>query len=212
MAELHERVAVKTQPRNIALFGRPDEGRRARAELAALRVADKAIALFREVPFVARSVTGFDVIGQEAVDQVERQLARLAAYLGILVLEHHVVDAGPTVDRSGPAEGYVGTGHDLQFDRDVLHDVTEPGTFVLTHATHEAAGLLVGAPVLVQAGQLFEQRLDKCIAQAARRPVFEFLEIEYMTNDRKAGKHVRPDIDVGALNLHSVCLLSFYSA
>jgi hypothetical protein len=49
----------------------------------------------------------------------------------------------------------------LQLDGHMLEDVPEPRTVIFPHASEEAAGLAVGAPVFGQAGQGRGQRIDK---------------------------------------------------
>jgi hypothetical protein len=60
----------------------------------------------------------------------------------------------------------------LQFDRNVLHDVAEPGALVIVKATDETARLSVRATMFVQSGQVVEQWRDEFLTELSRRPVF----------------------------------------
>ncbi len=202
MAELHEAVAVEPQPRDIALLGRPHQRRRAGPERPRLRIAYEAVALLREIPVRWRRIARLYVVGQQAQQELQRQGARLPADRLVLVLEHHVVDARLAFDRSRAAVGDRRAGDVLQLDRHVFHDVPQPGALVLAQAPHEAAGLLVGAAVLVQARQCLEQRLDEGIAEAAGRPRLEFAEIDDVPDDPEVGPDIRTNVDVGADDFH----------
>src|SRR3546814_2944537 len=52
-------------------------------------------------------------------------------------------------------------GDVLQFDRDVLEHVTEPGALVLAHAPDEAARLAVRAAVVGETGQRRDQSSEE---------------------------------------------------
>ena len=156
---------------------------------------------------LARRVGRPHFVGQQAAQELQRQLAGFEADRPVLVLVDHVVVARLAVDRASAAEGHGRPGHILQFDGDVLHHVAEPGTFVFPQPADEAAGFAIGAAVLVQARQGFEQAGDKGVAQARGRPPLQFAEVEDVPDDRKVGIDVRPDVDVAADDLHVLLLI-----
>ena len=68
---------------------------------------------------------------------------------------------------------------------------------------NETAGLFVRAAVLVQARQGLEHRLDEFLAEFFRRPLLEFTQVQYVTDDAEMGEDIRPNVDVGADDFHS---------
>jgi hypothetical protein len=90
----------------------------------------------------------------------------------------------------------------LQLDRNVLHDVTQPRTFIFAHTAHKATGLAIRTAVFMQARKSLEQRAYKVFAQTACRPLFEHTEVEYVTDNREASEDARPDKYIGTFNFH----------
>ncbi len=58
----------------------------------------------------------------------------------------------------------------------------------------------------MQAGQVLEQGCYECFSKTARRPLFEFTEVQNVANDREASKHARSHEYVRTLNFHARCL------
>ncbi len=56
--------------------------------------------------------------------------------------------------------------------------------------------------MLVQAGQVLEQRLNEGIAEFAGRPMLELAEVENVSNDSEMSEYIGPNVDVGANNFH----------
>ena len=101
------------------------------------------------------------IIGREHASRITPNVVDGPPDLGVEILEPHVVQASLAVNRSRSPVADVGTGDILQLDRNVLHDVSEPGPLVLVQATHESAWLTIGTAVFVQPGHVIEQRLDE---------------------------------------------------
>jgi hypothetical protein len=201
VAELDQAALVEADPGDVALARRLDQGRGAGPQLPALGEADEIVALFLEIE-IRRPVLRLDqVVGQQVVQQGQRQAARFQADLLLLVLVDHVVDAGLAV-APGLAEGHVGPREVLHLDRAVLPDVAHPGAFVLAQAAQETARLAVGTAVLPQARQGFQQRLDETIAQAAGRPVLQHADVHPVADHGEEGIDVRPPIDRRFEDLH----------
>ena len=57
--------------------------------------------------------------------------------------------------------------------------------------------------MLMEAGQVLEQRADITFAQFHGRPVFELSEIQHMPDDGEACVEIRPYVDIGTLDSHS---------
>ncbi len=98
MAELYEALPIQADPRNVASLRRPDQRRGAGTECAGLGIANENVAFVTKVPVLDRGLLRPDLCRQQAVNQVQCQAARLAANLGVQVLEHHVVTTFFTVD------------------------------------------------------------------------------------------------------------------
>jgi hypothetical protein len=160
------------------------------------------IALLGKIPVSRWRLFRPYLIGQQAVNQIQRQPARLAPDLGIEILKHHVVQARLAVNRPRTAERDVRTGNILQFDRDVLHDMPEPGALVLVQTAHEATGFAIGTAMLMQPRQGIEQGIDKRLPQFAGGPVFELLEIEHMPDHREVRINIRTNVNVAVDDFH----------
>ena len=84
--------------------------------------------------------------------------------------------------------------------------MSEPGTLILAQATHETAGLTIGAAVCVQARQFLQQWCNEVFAESAGRPMLKFAKIQNVANDGESRIQIRPDINIGALNFHDYSL------
>ncbi len=201
VAELHQRLVVQAQPRNAAGLGRLYQRAGRGTERAALGEADELIA--RRVPApVPRHAAGRAQLGrQERGEQSDAEFACLDALVALGVLVDDRVDARP-VGAASLAEGDFFAGDVLQFDRDVLEHVAQPGALVLAHAADEAAGFAIGTTVLAQAGQRLGEVLDESVAEPRGRPLLEFAEVELETNDREMRVQRRSDVDRSVENPH----------
>ena len=150
VAELDQALAVQPQPGDVALLGRGHQRGRARAQRLALGEADEAVAAALEVEMLGVEIGRAQLGRQEGMEQLQAELARLQADLRLLVLVDDEVLAG-LAGATGLAEGDRRAGDVLQLDRDMLEHVAEPGALALVQPADEAAGLAVGAAVLVQA-------------------------------------------------------------
>ena len=192
---------VEPQPGDVALLGRRHQRRRARPQRLALGEADEAVAAALEVEMLGVEVGRAQLRRQERVEQLQAELARLQADLRLLVLVDDEVLAG-LAGAPGLAEGDRRAGHVLQLDRDMLEHVAEPGALALVQAADEAAGLAVGAAVLMQPGQGLEQRVDEAVAQPLGRPLLERAQVERQPDHREQGVDVGADIDLRVQDLH----------
>jgi hypothetical protein len=99
VAQLDERLPVEADPRHAALLGRVHQRRRARAQRAALGVADEGVAprgpVERDGPAGrAGSRSSLGSSGRaSACSRSRGELGRRGAHVALLVLEHHVVHA-----------------------------------------------------------------------------------------------------------------------
>ena len=193
IAQLDQRLAVEPDPRDVARLGGLHDRRRARSECAALREADERVALPREVERVGLLACA-QRFGQERVDEPDRELRRLEPFVLVLVLEDHVVDAR-LVGAARLAEGDPYSCDVLQFDRDMLEHMPEPGALVLGHAADEATRLAVRTAVLVQPGQSGEQAVDERAAEPRGGPLLERAEVELEADDREVRVERGADID-----------------
>ena len=66
--------------------------------------------------------------------QAQRQVSRLDANITLFVGIYHVVHAGFT-GGAGATERNTGTGYILNFECDVFHDMSHPGTIVFGQPT-----------------------------------------------------------------------------
>ena len=202
VAELDQALAVQPQPGDVALLGRRHQGRRARAQRLALGEADEAVAAALEVEMLGVEVGRAQLRRQEGVEQLEAELARLQADLRLLVLVDDEVLAG-LARAPGLAEGDGRAGDVLQLDRDMLEHVAEPGALALVQAADEAAGLAVGAAVLVQARAGSSSRaVDEAGAQPLGRPFLERAQVQRQPDHREQGVDVGADIDLRVQDLH----------
>ncbi len=128
---------------------------------------------------------GAQVGRQQRTQQAQRELAGLDAFLALGVFVDHRIHAGTIIDAAGLAEGHVLAGHVLQLDRDVLHDVTEPGALVFLHAPDQPARRAVRAAVFVQTGHRLDQGIDEAGAEAPGRPGFQRPEIQLQPDHRE---------------------------
>ena len=89
-----------------------------------------------------------------------------------------------------------------KFERDMFHDVAEPGSLVFAKTADETTRLAVRATVFVQPGQQLQQGSDEILAEPAGRPFLEHAEVEYMAYDREVRENIGSNVNVGADNLH----------
>ena len=150
VAELDQALAVEPQPGDVALFGRRHQRGRARTQGLALGEADEPVAAALEVEMLRVEIGRPQIRRQERMEQLQAELSGLQADFRLLVLVDHEVFTG-IAGTTGLAEGDRRAGHVLQFDRDMLEHVAEPGPLALVQPADEAAGLAVGAAMLVQA-------------------------------------------------------------
>jgi hypothetical protein len=207
VAQLDQAAVVEADPGNVALARGLDQRGRTGAERAALRETDEVVPFLVEVEVRPPVLRGDQLLGQQVMQQIERQAPGLQPDQLLLVLVDHVIDAGFAV-ASGLAEAHLGPGDVLKLDRGVLPDVAHPGPLVLAQPAHEAARLAVGTTVLVQARQGLQEAADESLAQAAGRPFLEHADIDPVPDHRKEGIDIGASIDRGIEDLHrrSPCL------
>ncbi len=128
---------------------------------------------------------------QQAVDQAQRGIAGGEPDRLVAVAEQHVVDAGSPLHRAGLAAGHRRAGERLQFQRQVLDHVPDPGPFLET--AHQAARGLVAASVLAQPRQQGDEPLGES-GQAVGRPRLQATEIQLQPDHRHGAEQVRPAI------------------
>ena len=182
-------------------FGRAHQRCRRRAERTALREADELVARLGPVPAFGHAVRRADRVGQQRAQQPQRQFAGGDAFVALRVFVDDRVDAR----RAGAArlaERDVLAGDVLQFDRDVLEHVAEPGAFVLAHAAEEAARLAIRAAVLGEAGQGGGEPVDERAAEPAGGPVLELAQVEFEPDDGEMCVKRRPDVDGPVQDAH----------
>ena len=202
VTELNERGVVQTEPRDFALLGRADERACRRAELASLREVDELAKLGLEVErLLAVARLRPEVRGEQTVEETHREVGGRFADALFFELEDDVVVAGrPFAARF--AEGDVRAGEDLQLDRDVLEDVTEPRAFaVLGQALDEAAFDPHRAGVRFQARKLLEQTADEARNLGAR-PLLEDAEVHGESHHREMCVKTGPAVNPTLENLH----------
>jgi hypothetical protein len=200
VAELHERLVVEADPRDVAPLGGADQRARRRAELPALGEGDQLVERLLEVEARGHEGAGREVRREQRVQQVEREVAGGLADALLLVLvddEVLALRAGP----AGLAEGDLGAREHLDLDRYVLEHVAEPGPAVLTHAADEPALLAVRAGVLLEAGERGEQGVDEP-GDRGRRVGLELAEVEVETDHRKVGVEVGTTVGATLEDLH----------
>ena len=130
------------------------------SERPALRELDVLVARRRPVPALGHAAGGPEFLRQQRAEEAQRELARGDAFLALGVFIDDGIEAG-LVEAARLAEGDVLARDVLQFERDVLEHVAEPGALVLVHAADETARRLVGAAVLGEAGQRGDQAVDE---------------------------------------------------
>ena len=203
VAELHEALVIEPDPRDVARFGSAHECSRARSQGAALREADELVARLFEHEALGDSISGSQRMGQQREQQQQPELAGLDADFRLLELEHDLVDARGS-RRARLAEGDARARGVLQLDRDMLEHVAQPGALVLGQAADEAARLAVGAAVLAQARECFDQSIHERFAQLHARPLLQLAEIDDEADDGEVGVKAGAEIDGGVEQLHGV--------
>ena len=194
VAELHQAVVVKPDPRDSAFLRRANQGGGARPQGTALGEADEVVERGGEIEIVEIGIVGPEFGRYQRMQQLEGQLARLQADILVLVFVDHGVDA-MLAGRPRLAKGDVGAGDILHLNGAVLQHVAHPGSFVLSEPAHETARLAVRAAVLVQTGQGLEQRADKPWPQPTGGPVLEWPEVNRVTDHREQGVNAGAVID-----------------
>ena len=151
LAELHEVVVVQAEHGDAAVLRLLHDGRRGRPQVViradVLELADHAL-----------DVDGRGLALEDGVDDLDGVLAGGGAGLLHPVAVDHLVDAGG-VRVDGLAEPDLHAGDVLQLQGDVLDDVAEQRA--LAHAHDEAAALVLGAAVLLEAGDELDQRVGE---------------------------------------------------
>ena len=199
--ELNQALMIEADDRDVALFRRAHQRRRARPQRAALREADEVVALCFEVEVGRHRLGRLQLLGQQREQQQHAEPSRLLRDFRLLVLIDDVVMTGRPCP-AGLAEGDLRPCDILQLDRDVLQHMPEPRPIVFGHTAHEPARLAVGAPVLAEPRQRFEQCVHVLGPQLHRRPLFEMTEIEREPDHREVGVDAGTEIDGGVDDLH----------
>ena len=201
VAQLDQRLVVEPQPRDVALVGGVYQRGRRRAERAALREADVLVAGGGPIPTLRHRARGAELFREQRTQEAHRELAGGDAFLALGVFIDDRVEPR-LVEAARLAERDVLAGDVLQFERDVLEHMSEPGALVLVHAADEAAGFAVGTAVLGEAGQGRDQAVDEILAEPARGPGLECAEVEFQPDDRKTRVVGRPDVDGAVEDAH----------
>jgi len=151
---------------------------------------------------------------QQRRQQAQAQFTRFDAFVALLVLIDHGVDARAAaigIHAARLAEAHFLAGDVLQLNGHVLQHVPQPGALLLfrlgavaTQPAHKAAGGGKAASVCVQAGQRSQQAVDEGGAQARCRPLLELAEIEHQLDDRKVRVERRADVDVAFEDFQAV--------
>ena len=148
LAELHERVLVEPDPRDVAGDRLVEDRLGRRAERGALGAQDEVVELLLEVEVGV----GLD----EVVDQPDGEPAGREPDLLVDVAVDDVVAALLALHLTGLAAPDVVADHLLEREGDVLGDVAEPGALVQpldeTAATAARAGVLAQARAAPRAG------------------------------------------------------------
>ena len=184
LSELHERVLVQPDPRDVAGDGLVDDRLRGGAERRALRAQDERVQLVDEVEVRV----GLD----EMVHQAYGEPGRLEPDLLVDVPEDDVVAALVSLDLTGLAAPDVVADDLLQRQGGVLGDVTEPGALV--QPLHEAAATAAGAGVLAQAGQRLEQAVGE-LGERVGGVLLEHAEVDHEVDGLVVGPDVRAAVD-----------------
>jgi hypothetical protein len=202
VSELHQRLVIQAQPGDVAGFGRTHERRRRRSQRAALREANEFVARFGPVPAFGHAFGRADCVGQQRAKQPEREFAGGDALVTLRVFIDDRVDAR-CAGAARLAERDVLARDVLQFDRDVLEHVAEPGAFVFAHAAEKAARLAIRAAVFGEAREGGGKPVDERAAEAARGPVLEFTQVEFEPDDGEMCVKRRPDVYGPIQDAHS---------
>ena len=93
MTELHQRVVVEPDPRNVAILRGLNQRTGRRAEFLALCHQDEALQLVGKIEFGVELVFDLrlEVVGQEMHQQPDRQLPGLEPDIALMVLIDEVV-------------------------------------------------------------------------------------------------------------------------
>ena len=187
LAELHETLVVQPDEGHVAARGLVEDRLGRGPERTALGEQDQALELLLEVEPLLRL--------HEVVDEAHPEPAGRQADLFLPVAVGHVVLAGGAGAARLPAVD-LGARLALQFDRDVLGDVTGPRALLEPFA--EPAGMAPGAGVLADAGQQLQQGLVEA-RDRVRGPALERTEVDHEPDGRVVGEVVRSPED---LRLH----------
>src|SRR5262249_12634707 len=148
LTELHQRVLVQPDPRDVSAFGLVDDGLGRRPERGALRTQDERL----ELAFPVEVRVGL----HQVIDEAYGELRRGDADALVDVAVDHVVATLLALDHAGLAAPDVVTDGLLEREGDVFGDVAGPRAFV--EPFDEAALAATGAGVLAQLRQGVEQR------------------------------------------------------
>ena len=85
----------------------------------------------------------------------------------------------------------------------MLPYVAHPCALIFAHSANKPTGLPVGASVVLQSWQRFDQAVDKGFAQACSWPLFQYSQVYLVTNDREMCIQARSNINVCGKNFHS---------
>ena len=185
VTQLHQRLVVQAQPRDLARFRRAYERGSGRPERTPLCETDEFVARLGPAPTLGHAAARPDFLRQQRAQEPEAQLTRRDALVALRELVHHGVDARALVDAACLAEGDVFAGDVLQLDRDVLEHVAQPRPLAFAHASEKAARLAIGAAVLGEAGQCDGEPVDVTGTEPAGGPGLQFAQVELETDDRK---------------------------
>ena len=166
-----------------------------------MRVGDQVIELFFEVEVISDLGVPSQRLWDGVMDHLHRQVRGGEPDAFLLIGIHHVVLSGLS-GAAGLPEGHAGPCERLEFDRDVLEDMTHPGAVILPESPHKTTGFAVGAAVLMQRRQPIEQLVRKPRDSRAW-VVFEGTEIQGHPDHFEPGVLIRTSIDAAFDDLHN---------
>ncbi len=183
VAQLHQRLLVQADGRDVAQGGLVQDGLGRRAERRALGQQDQLLELDAEVEVRLRR--------DQVVDQPHRQAPGRQAH-ALLAERVDDVVLPRLAGAAGLAAADLGAGLALQLQRDVLGHVAQPGA--LAQAPGEAAGAARAAGVAADLRQHVQQPLDEA-GNGARRELLQHAQVDHQLDGGLVAPVVRPTVD-----------------